>query len=207
MSRDLYSKVTLDSISENSVEKMIQHDPTEQLHAQLPMSINDIDKIPKDTDDFQKIDVKFTLPYFVFKELNNNIKKKFGDNGPTPNGFLEGKIKEWNKEQELDHHVGSLSFGGSFPRIDVLYRLHDISIELESWPEYPNFKRNHLEAILRKIIGYKDPRTFRKYLDCIVTFVETKNNGRIVFFGDYDVGGFRKAVEEALSRTEKRSEN
>lgn len=107
---------------------------------------------------------------------------------------------EWNKENELLYHVESLFFKGSFPRIDVLHRLHSIAIEFETWPEFPKFKRNHLEAIIKKIIRHKDPRTFRDYFDCIVFFIETKNGGRISFYGDYDVTGFRKAVEEALNK-------
>ena len=199
-------KSCFDSETLGVTEKMIQHDVAEPKPVDAntePTTLDAIHRIPRDVDDFQKFLIVLSLPCFLLKDLSSNLKKKFGDNGPTLNGYFEGKMMEWNKELELEHHVVSLSFKGSFPRIDTLHRLHKISVELECWPEFPKFKRNHLEAIIRKINGLKDPRTFEAYFQCMVTFIETKNGGRISFYGDYDLSGFKNAVEEALTRTEK----
>ena len=165
-----------------------------------PTAWNDIEKIPKDTEEFQLIDIHLQLPYFLLKDLTNNIKKKFGENGPSLNGHIRGRITEWNKEFEMQQHVGSLSFRGSFPRRDVLERLQKIAMELETWPGAPIFKRWRLESIIEKIIGRKDPRTFRAYFDCIVSFVERKNGGQLSFNADYDLSNFRQIVETALIR-------
>lgn len=188
----------------NDVEcnKIQQHVDPEQISNFQLLSINDIDKIPKDTDDLQKIEVKLTLPYFLLKEINNSIKKRFGESRPTLNGYFERKCMEWNKENELLDHVGSLSFGSSSPRKDVLLRLHQISLEFETYPEFPRFKRNHVEAILKKVIGYKDPRTFKKYFDCIKNFVESKIGKSIIYYGDYDLTDFKEIIQKALSKDE-----
>lgn len=207
MNQDLHCKVAPDlGVLDTYKEKMIQHvvaeeNPTET--GDKPTTLDDIDKIPKNTDDFQKIGIHLQLPYFLLKELANNIKNESGENGPTLNGYFEKKIMEWNKELELQQQVVTLSFRGSFPRVDVLDRLYRISTELETWPEFPKFKRNHLEVIVRKTIGPRDPRTFKDYFECLVAFIEAKNGGRVSFYGDYDVSGFRKTIEEALTRTEK----
>ncbi|MGI0047767.1 MAG: hypothetical protein ACREBB_11375 [Nitrosotalea sp.] len=207
MNADQQHKIGPDhAVLDSHSEKMIQHVVVENKPPGIvddSTTMDDICNIPRDTDDFQKIDIKLNLPCFLMRNLVNNIQKRFGDNGPTLNGYFEGKIMEWNKELELQQHVVSLSFKGSFPRIDVLERLYRVAAELEEWPEFPKFKRNHLEVIVRKTIGPRDPRTFRDYFECLIRFIEAKNGGRISFYGDYDVSGFRKVIEEALTRTEK----
>lgn len=181
----------------DSVKKIQQHDPTEQ---KPTITLDEIDKIPHDTDDHERIDVKISLPYFVLKEFSNNIKRRFGTSGPRLNGYLEGRMMKWNKELELDHDVGSLSFGGSIPRTDVLIKLHKIASEFANEPGFPNFKRYEIETIIKKTIGDKDPRTFKKYLHCIVFFIELKRGTKIMYSGIYDVTGLREVIEEALSR-------
>lgn len=198
MSKEINEQNRISNVVE--YEKIQQHVDPVQIRESLLVSINEINKIPKDTDDLQKIDVKITLPYFLLKEINNHIIKKFGENGPTLNGYLERKLMEWNKENELLDHVGSLSFGGSSPRKDVLLRLHEISLEFETYPEFPRFKRNHVEAILKKVIGYKDPRTFKKYFDCIKGFVESKTGKSIAYYGDYDLTDFKETILKTFDK-------
>jgi len=193
-----------------NVEKIQQHDDPRQIldsPNKQPMSIDEIDRIPKEIDELEKIEVKIKIDYGDLRELNNIVKKNYGENNISLNGYICQIIREATRKIILLDHVGSLSFAGSFPRKDVLEKLHSISIEFESWPEYPKFKRNHLEAILKKIIGYKDPRTFKKYIDCIKTFVETKTSKQIIFYGDYDISGFKKIVEEGLNQHDNKEIN
>lgn len=194
-----------------NVEKILQHDPTEQkLDRQEtnyePISINDIDKIPNDTDSYQEIEVKLRIPHHILSKLKKNIDKKFGENNVSVNGYLVRKIDEWNEKDELLYHVGSLSYAGSFPRKDVLLKLHKLALELESWPEFPKFKSNRVKAIIKKVLGRKDPRTFNNYLECIKGFVEYKT-GREVFWGDYDFLDFKETIEVALNQHNKTDRN
>ena len=187
-------------------EKMLQHVVAENNLISTKEEVttfDDLDNISTNTDDLQKINIHLVQPYFLLKELSINLRKKFGENGCSLNGFFERKLMEWIKEFKLEQQVVTLCFRGAFPRLDVLKKLWTIANELESWPEFPLFKRNHLEAIIRKIIGAKDPRTFKDYFKCMVDFIEKRNGGRIGFYGDYNVSDFKRTVEEALTKLDK----
>jgi len=187
-------------------QKIIQHDPTEQKHNTLnsePLLIYDIDKIPNEIDDYQEIEVKLKTKAHVIKDLKRVVAKRLNNNEINLNHYLLLEIEKIKDKNEMLDHVGSLSFGGSFPRKDVLEKLYKFSLEIESWPEFPDqFKRRQIEGILKKVIGYKDPRTFSKYLDCIKHFVEHKTGKQTFFESKWDLMDFKEAIQAALVRNE-----
>jgi len=64
----------------------------------------------------------------------------------------------------------SLVFDGrSISRIDVKEKILDIVSKLKIQSElYPKFKLHQLRAIIKVVLGPADPRTSKKYLDCVI---------------------------------------
>lgn len=167
-----------------------------------PVPINDIGKIPKETDDQQEIEVTLKIRYYLLRNLKNNLKKKFGDNHPSINGYVCDKIEKSNEELQAQQHTTSLLFEGKEPRKDVLVKLLGIAEELESYHNFPNFKRQYLEHYIKTKLSNPDPRTLKKYVDCITGYVE-KSTGKQIFFNqDYDLFNFKDIVYKKLKNLE-----
>lgn len=80
----------------------------------------------------------------------------------------------------------SLLYDGRPPRKDVLIKLKEIANLLKLQSEvYPFFKTGLLTRVIERILGKIDPRTFKKYYDCITNYsIKNWQNGT------YDVSVF-----------------
>jgi len=80
----------------------------------------------------------------------------------------------------------SILLDGRPPRIDAWTKIFEIAKLLKTQSElYPFFKTRHLNAVLKVVLGSVDPRTTKKYLDCV-----TKYSKKDIVKGEYDVTGF-----------------
>ncbi len=86
----------------------------------------------------------------------------------------------------------SLLFDGRpISRIDVWERILEIANKLKMQSElYPKFKLKQLRAIIKVVLGPADPRTSKKYLDCIIeASFKDKINGIIDVTAFCDTAG------------------
>ena len=99
----------------------------------------------------------------------------------------------------MQHHpTSSLVFDGKEPRRDVLLRLLKIADALTDYDSYPIFVKSHLDKILSNVLGPIDPRTKKKYQNCLKVFVERSMGIRILWNEQCNLRYFRDAVVEKL---------
>lgn len=164
-----------------------------------------MDDIPEESDDRKEIEFPLKIPSNTLRELENNLEIFYGKNHQSVNGYICKKIEMMNKDFQLQHLSTSLLFDGKKPRKDVLENLLGIAIRMEQKNEFLVLKRGHIEEIINKELEKCDPRTFRKYLNCITDFVE-KSTGRHVYYDqNYNLENFRKAILEHLHQLEQKS--
>jgi len=72
----------------------------------------------------------------------------------------------------------------------------------ESDPCFPNFKRRHITHYVKTKLSNPDPRTLKKYIDCITECVEKTTGKRVFFNQDYDLFNFKDAVLYKLKNLE-----
>lgn len=138
------------------------------------------------------------LPSYHITELNEKYLRKYGQfrSLETP---IEEAIRNFNLEFDLQHHpASSLVFDGKEPRRDVLERLLMVADEIQFEDTYPTFRQSQLNKILSNVLGHIDPRTMKKYQNCIKEFVEKVTGRRIHWNDPYNLRYFRDAVEKKL---------
>ena len=96
-------------------------------------------------------------------QVLNSLFKAFKWNMFPKWAYSEAKIESTTTSSSL------LFDGRPISRIDVLERILEIVNKLKIQSElYPKFKLKQLKAIIKVVLGTVDPRTSKKYLDCII---------------------------------------
>jgi len=80
----------------------------------------------------------------------------------------------------------SILLDGRRPRMDAWTKIFEIAKLLKTQSEiFPSFKTRHLKAVLKGVLGSVDPRTTKKYFDCVTNYSK-----KDLVKGEFDVTGF-----------------
>ncbi len=138
------------------------------------------------------------LPSWYITELNEKYERKYGFILPLGRQ-IEESIRDFNLDFGLQHHpTSSLVFDGKEPRRDVLQRLLKIADAMFESDSYPIFVKPNLDKILRSVLGPIDPRTMKKYQNCLKIFVERTTGRRFRWNEQCNLKHFRDAVVKKL---------
>ena len=155
--------------------------------------ISDIDKIPEQ-DSYNPVRVTMTIPFHLAKKLSVSYASN--------NKIMEVIIDQYMERSELQHHAASLLFDGRKPRRDVLDNLLEIARTLESDSQFPNFFSKHLEHKIKCSLDNPDPRTLRKYVNCVKRYVIVSSGVRVTALQPYNLFHFKDAVLSKLQDLE-----
>src|SRR5574337_104827 len=155
--------------------------------------ISDIDKIPEQ-DSYNSVRIIMTIPVHLAKKLSVSYASN--------NKIMEVIIGEYVERLELQHHATSLLFDGREPRRDVLDNLLEIARTLELDSQFPNFFSKHLEYKIKYSLDNRDPRTLRKYVDCVKRYVIVSSGVRVTALQSYNLFHFKDAVLSKLQDLE-----
>lgn len=158
--------------------------------------ISDMDKIPEQ-DSYNHVRITMTIPFHLAKKLSVSYASN--------NKIMEVMIGEYVERSELQHHAASLLFDGREPRHDVLNNLLEIAKTLESDSQFPNFFSKHLEYKIKYSLDNPDPRTLRKYVNCVKRYVIVSSGVRVTALQPYNLFHFKDAVLSKLQNLESTS--
>lgn len=102
--------------------------------------------------------------------------------------FKHQMFPKWAYYELKNEHTttSSLLFDGKPPRTDALEKLRDVGRLLKGQSQsYPSFRQKQLQALILKILGPVDPRTYKKYFECVTNYSK-----KDVVNGVYDISEF-----------------
>ena len=85
----------------------------------------------------------------------------------------------------LINRVGS---GLGYLRSDNIEKLIKVSIEAEYLNCYPNLTKLQLEKLIKENIG-TEPKTIKKYVECIKLFIQSKTNQKVISYYSWNIAG------------------
>lgn len=86
----------------------------------------------------------------------------------------------------------SILYNGKRPRTDVRIKLQEIAYLLKIQSEiYPIYRLKLLSTLVAKVLGSVDNRTFKNYIDCVISASEADK-----MHGTYNVTGFCISFDE-----------
>jgi len=149
-------------------------------------SLNDITKLGNDS---SNVIVTFRVPPNILKDVYKNYKIYYTDKIWSLNEVMTEALTQYNNQFGTQHlSTSSLLFEGRKPRKDVILRLDDILDVAKSVSSFPNLDYGQLQRCIQTGLGNVDPRTTKKYLNCLVGYVEnvtgTKTHG---FLSNYNL--------------------
>lgn len=99
------------------------------------------------------------------------------------------------------NRVGS---GYGYLRTENIEKLIKVSLEAEYSSNYPNMTRLELEQLIKENIG-TEPKTVKKYLDCIQIFILSKTKARQVPYYKWNISGLYESLVSERERIKRAS--
>ena len=135
------------------------------------------------------------IDFQVGKAFKRYVTGRHGKLKGTIGKVLEDAIIQYldsqgNQQQTTNYTI----LKKSSLRRDVHGNLVHIKRELQQSTQFPHFSAVMLKQVVKKVIGFRDPRTEKKYLDIVAKTSEEKPNtlGRLIF----DVSKFCESIKD-----------
>ncbi len=161
------------------------------------ISIDDFENLSI-TDPSNDIQVIVKLPYYVIKELSDNLCRYYGFNSRL-NIELRSLIIQYNDRFDIQHlTTSSLLFGSREPRRDVLLKLNKIVDSLDLG-RTPTRSKKEIEKAIIYVLNNPDPRTINKYFKCIKGFVEKKIGRSLNDNSMFNLKGLQEVIFDKLN--------
>lgn len=175
------------------IKKAKEYDQIEKINnLLLSNQLSTIDISSKNLDDTSIILLEVDNCQISF--LQKYAAKEYNDI-KYANGIIRNSIFAKTRELKEQQHATSLLFDGHSPKkIDVLEKLLKIASWFESLPAFPYIPRNHVDIGIKESLGMLDPRTKKKYRDCVIGWIERTHGVKIRYDSKISLVGFKDAV-------------
>jgi len=155
--------------------------------------IQSIDLTDKSPNQITKVIVE--LDYGVIYKL----REEFGENVNDDLNFILNHYFQ-NKTKIESNKIPELTFKNRTKiRSDPLRKLKAISDLLRESSNYPIFRKNLVEYIIKQVLVEPDSRTLFVYVDCINQFQRKIGKLELSFYSTSDLSSFVQAVDNKIS--------
>lgn len=141
------------------------------------------------------MDIHTQIDWQVATALKIHVENKYGKLKGVLGRVLEEAICQYldsqgNQQQTTNYTI----LKGIHMRNDVRVNCIKIKREFQRSDQFPHFSAAMLRQVVKKVIGFRDPRTEKKYIDIVAKTSEEKPNtlGRLIF----DVSKFCESIKD-----------